>query len=71
MRFVNPEDVYRAEHEVMHKAFAEWVGMDKETILADLQYLWGVHDLATKLAEFAATYPLSVEDIPVKKEKTE
>ena len=53
MRFVSPEDVYRLEHEVMHDAFTEWVGMDGAKVGEDLQYLCGVHDMAHKLAEFA------------------
>lgn len=41
--------ILKAEHEVMHEAFTEWVGLDNERADRDLQYLWGIHDLADKL----------------------
>ena len=40
--------VLRAEHEVMNQAFSDWIGQtDKPG--EDLQYLWGIHDLAQRI----------------------
>lgn len=42
--------VLRAEHEVMNQAFSDWIGQtDKPG--EDLQYLWGIHDMAEKLVK--------------------
>lgn len=46
---INIGDVLMAEHEVMHEALTEWVGLNTEHADRDLQYLWGIHDLADKL----------------------
>lgn len=42
-------DVLLAAHRVSHAALTEWVGMNKEDASADIQYLWGIHDLAEEL----------------------
>lgn len=48
MLFASVEDVLRAEHEVMNQAFSDWIGQtDKPG--EDLQYLWGIHDLASRI----------------------
>ena len=42
------DGVLRAEHEVMDQAFTDWIGQtDKPG--EDLQYLWGIHDLASRI----------------------
>ncbi|MBO5740777.1 MAG: hypothetical protein J6R54_02180 [Bacteroidaceae bacterium] len=42
-------DILRAEHDIMDRAFCEWIGEDKDSAMSDIQYLWGVHDFAEKL----------------------
>ena len=50
MMFASVEEVLRAEHEVMNQAFSDWIGQtDKPG--EDLQYLWGIHDMAEKLVK--------------------
>lgn len=49
MSAINVGGVLRAEHEVMHTAFTEWVGENRENAMEDVQYLWGVHDMAHKI----------------------
>ena len=34
------------EHNIMHEAMCEWVGVDREHAMEDLNYLQGVHDFA-------------------------
>ena len=46
---MNKCDVLLAAHRVAHVALTEWVGMDKNDASADIQYLWGIHDLAEEL----------------------
>ena len=41
--------VLRAEHDVLHDALTEWCGMVKERANEDLQYVFGVHDMAHRL----------------------
>ena len=42
-------DVLLAAHRVSHATLTEWVGMNKDDASADIQYLWGIHDLAEEL----------------------
>lgn len=42
-------DILRAEHDIMDRAFCEWIGQSREASREDVNYLWGVHDLAEKL----------------------
>ena len=46
---MNKCDVLLAAHRVSHAALTEWVGLNKDDASADLQYLWGIHDLAEEL----------------------
>lgn len=43
--------ILREAHDIMNTAFSEWIGQDRNTAMEDLQYLWGVHDLAEKLIQ--------------------
>lgn len=49
MAAINIGGILRAEHDLMHEALTEWVGLDNDHADRDLQYLWGIHDLADKL----------------------
>ena len=42
--------VLRAEHDVLHQAFGEWLGQSDRP-MEDLEYVWGVHDMANKMIE--------------------
>lgn len=42
-------DILKAEHDVMHEALTTWVGLKDNDSAEDIQYLWGVHDLAHNL----------------------
>ena len=35
----------------MHEAMCEWVGMDREHAMEDLNYLMGIHDFAQRAIE--------------------
>ena len=41
--------VLRAEHDVLHDAMTEWCGVVDDKAKEDLQYLFGVHDMADAL----------------------
>ena len=41
--------ILRAEHDVLHDAMTEWCGMVDDKAKEDLQYLFGVHDMADAL----------------------
>lgn len=43
--------VLREAHDIMNTAFIEWIGQDRNTAMEDLQYLWGMNDLAEKLIQ--------------------
>ena len=39
------------EHNLMHEAMCEWVGINREQAMEDINYLQGVHDFAQKVVE--------------------
>lgn len=48
---MNELDILRAEHDVMHNAISDWIGMNNDSAKEDLQYLIGIHNMADKLIE--------------------
>ena len=50
MGAITLDGILRAEHEVINTALDEWLGQGDKP-MEDLQYVWGVHDMAHKLIE--------------------
>lgn len=48
-KIITELEILRAEHEILHEANVEWLGLNRETAMDDVQYVSGVVDLATKL----------------------
>ena len=42
------DGILGAEHDVIQTAFDEWLGQSDKP-MEDLEYVWGVHDMAHKL----------------------
>lgn len=51
MSSINKGGVLAAEHDILHDAFAEYLGVDDNKAWADLQYVWGVHDMASRVID--------------------
>ncbi len=39
------------EHKIINEAMCEWIGMDREHAIEDINYLQGVHDFAHRAVE--------------------
>ena len=50
MGAVTLDGILRAEHDVLHEAFGDWLGTTDRP-MEDLQYVWGVHDMAQRLID--------------------
>ena len=48
MGAITLDGILRAEHDVLQTAFDEWLGQSDKP-MEDLQYVWGVHDMANEL----------------------
>ncbi len=46
---IGEREVLRAAHDLMQEATGEWVGMDRNTAMEDINYLTGIIDLTAKL----------------------
>lgn len=50
METITLDGILRAEHDVLQTAFDEWLGQSDKP-MEDLQYVWGVHDMAHRLID--------------------
>ena len=50
MGAITLDGILRAEHDVLHTAFDEWLAMGDKTS-EDLYWIMGVHDMAHKLID--------------------
>ena len=50
MGAITIDGILRAEHDTLRQAFDEWLWQSDKP-MEDLQYVWGVHDMANKLIE--------------------
>ena len=51
MGAITLDGILKAEHDVLHDAMTEWCGMVDDKAKEDLQYLFGVHDMADALVK--------------------
>ncbi len=51
MSSINKGGVLAAEHDILRDAFDEYLGVDDNKSWADLQYVLGVHDMASRIID--------------------
>lgn len=51
MSAINKGGVLAAEHDLLHDAFDEFLGLDNNDVRSDLQYVMGVHDMASRIID--------------------
>lgn len=48
---IDENSLYRIEHELLAEAMREWVGINRETAMEDLNYIQGVVDYVSKVMD--------------------
>lgn len=51
MSAINRGGVLAAEHDLLHDAFDEFLGLNNDEAKSDLQYVMGVHDMASRIID--------------------
>ena len=51
MGMINKGGVLAAEHDLLHDAFDEYLGLNNDEARSDLQYIQGVHDMASRIID--------------------
>lgn len=46
---IGEREVLRAAHDLMQEAMGEWIGMDRNAAMEEVNYLTGIIDLTAKL----------------------
>lgn len=51
MSSINKGGVLAAEHDILRDAFDEYLGLNNDEARSDLQYVMGVHDMASRIID--------------------
>lgn len=51
MSAINRGGVLAAEHDLLRDAFDEFLGLNNDEARSDLQYVMGVHDMASRIID--------------------